>query len=82
MTKSEVQLGKKGLSYEFLEDLKTRFDKFTNKSIKVNVLKSARETKKDVKEYAEKIQKALGDKFTFKVVGFTIVMRKWRKARK
>lgn len=81
MVQSEIQLGKKGISQGFLEDLKKRFGKFSNKTIKIHVLKSARESKQDVKKYAEEIVSKLGKKFTYRVIGFTIVLRKWRKAR-
>lgn len=81
MTQSETQLGKKGLSQEFLEDLKKRFEKKINMDIKIHVLKSAREGREDVKKYAEEILGFLGDKFTYKIVGFSIFLKKWRKSR-
>jgi len=65
----EMQLGKNGLTKELLEN------------IKISVLKSARESKADVKKYAEEIISFLGSKFTFKVMGFSIFLKKWRKAR-
>ncbi len=77
----EIQLGKKGLTQEFLEDLEMRLKKYQNKTIKIHVLKSARESKQDVKEYAKKIQEFLGTKFTHRIIGFSIFLRKWRKAR-
>jgi len=81
MAQSEIQLGKNGLTQEFLEDLEKRFEKFSNKTIKIHVLKSARESKADVKKYAKEIVGKLGNKFTYRIIGFTIIMRKWRKAR-
>lgn len=81
MIYSEIQLGKKGVTQEFLEDLKKRFEKFSNKTIRIRVLRSARNSKEDVKKYAQEIGGKLGDKFTQKVIGFTIIVRKWRKAR-
>ncbi len=80
-SQSETQLGKKGLTPEFLQDLKKRFEEYRNKTIKIHVLRSARESKKDVKKYAEEIKNFLGDKFTYRIVGFSIFLRKWRKAR-
>lgn len=80
-SESEIQLGKKGLTSEFLKDLEQRFEKYQNKSIKIHVLKSARESKKDVRQYAEKIRAFLGEKFTYKIIGFSIFLKKWRKAR-
>lgn len=80
-SESEIQLGKKGLTSEFLENLKQRFENSQNRSIKIHVLKSARESKQDVKNYAEQIKDFLGEKFTYKVLGFSIFLKKWRKSR-
>lgn len=80
-SESEIQLGKKGLTSEFLQDLKQRFEKYQNKTIKIHILKSARESKGDVKKYAEQIKDFLGEKFTYKILGFSIFLKKWRKVR-
>jgi len=76
-----MQLGKKGLTKEFLEDLKNRFDIRGVDNIKVSVLKSARSSREDVKEYSSSILNFLGAKFTSRVIGFSIFIKKWRKAR-
>jgi len=78
----QMQLGKKGLTPEFLEDIKNRFDKTKITNMKVYVLKSARESKDDVKKYSEEIKNYLGNKFTTRTIGFSIFIKKWRKARK
>ena len=80
-SQQEIQLGKKGLTQEFIEGIKKRTKKYPNITLRISVLKSARENKQDVKKYAEEIQKKLGDKFTYKVLGFSIFLKKWRKAR-
>ncbi len=77
----EIQLGKKGLTDEFISDIEKRLEKHRNAVLKINVLKSARESRDDVKKYAEEIKGKLGDKFTYKILGFSILLRKWRKAR-
>lgn len=78
----ELQLGKKGLTDEFIEDIKQRFEKMKLNNIKISVLKSARgEGRGDVKRYAEQIEQLLGEKFTTRVIGFSIFIKKWRKAR-
>lgn len=77
----EMQLGKKGLTLEFLEDIKKRFENIQVKNIKVSVLKSARESKKDVKDFSQKIVEFLGKKYTARVIGFSIFIKKWRKER-
>ena len=80
-SQQEIQLGKKGLTSEFIKDIEKRLDKYRNASIKVRVLKSARESKADVKKYAEEIIQKLGKKYTYKTIGFSIFLKKWRKAR-
>ncbi len=76
-----MQLGKKGLTQEFIKNIETKLNKYRNASLKISVLRSARESKQDVKNYAEEIIKKLGPKFTYKTIGFSIFLRKWRKAR-
>jgi RNA-binding protein YhbY len=75
----EVQLGKKGLTSEFLEGLKKRFEKTTVKNIKIKVLPSARENRDDVKKYSQEILKYLGNKFNCRIIGFSIFVKKFRK---
>jgi RNA-binding protein YhbY len=78
----QVNLGKNGLTEEFLEDLKNRFDSKVG-NIKVCVLKSARESgREDVREYSKRIEDYLGDNYTCRVVGFSIFIKKWRKPRR
>jgi RNA-binding protein YhbY len=77
----EMQLGKNGLTPSFIEDIKHRSDKFSNVDIKIHVLQSARNDKSDVKKYAEELKGKLGEKFTYRTLGFSIFLKKWRKAR-
>jgi len=82
----EMQLGKKGLTKEFLEDLKRRFENKSVHNIKVCVLKSTRSSessgREDVKKYSSSILDFLGGKFTARIIGFSIFLKKWRKERK
>jgi len=80
-SQTQMQLGKKGLTPEFLEDIKKRFEKPAVKNLKISVLKSARESKADVKKYAEEMKNYLGDKFTYRILGFSIFFKKWRQSR-
>lgn len=75
----EIQLGKNGITDNFIETLKTYFEKV--RTVKVSVLKSARESKEDVKKYADELLTILGKHYTAKVIGFTITLKKWRKPR-
>ena len=73
----EIQLGKKGLTSEFISDIEKRLEKHRNAVIKISVLRSAREKgKEDVKKYADEIVKRLGSNYTVKVLGFCIFLRK------
>ncbi len=75
-----LQLGKQGLTDNFIETLKNHFKK--NKNVRVSVLKSAGHNKTKVKEYAKEILEKLGNNYTSKVVGFTIFFKKWRKPKR
>jgi RNA-binding protein YhbY len=75
----EMQIGKKGLTPEFTKDVKTKFDKVEN--IRVRVLQSATRDKAKLLEIKETVLKELGPKFTCRVIGYTLIFKKWRKAR-
>ena len=75
----EFQIGKQGVTSGTIESLKNAFK--DREDAKIKVLKSAGADKENVKKIGEKIVSELGSKFTFKIVGFTIFMKKWRKAR-
>jgi len=76
------QIGKNGITYNFFNSLKNMFKNHT--IVKISVLKSARgegkEAKESVRKYSEDIVKEFGDKYTAKIIGFTIILRKWRKS--
>ena len=79
MPVSKLQLGKQGLTDNFIQTLKGHFQKHDN--VRIRVLKSAGHDKAKVNEYSEEILKKLGPKFTAKNIGFVIMVKKWRKAR-
>lgn len=74
---SRIQLGKQGITENFISTLKSHFAKHSN--VRVHVLKSARQNKEQVKNYSEEILDKLGKNYTARVIGFTIVVKKWRK---
>lgn len=51
----------------------------TRELVKISVLKSGGHEKEKVKEMADKIVSELGRNFTYRIVGFTVNVRKWRK---
>lgn len=80
MVKSNIatfQIGKSGFSPSLLETLKTAFK--DRESVKVVLLKSSGHTKEKAKEIAESIVLGLGTNYTYRIVGFTISLHKWRK---
>lgn len=73
----KTQIGKQGVTDNFILSLKNQFK--NRRNIKISVLKSARSSKEDVKKYSEEIVEKLGNKYTIKVIGFTIIVKKWRR---
>jgi RNA-binding protein YhbY len=76
-----LQLGKNKLTQEFIQNLKLLFANKDTERIRITALKSSTRNKQELQEWADKIIKELGPKFTCKIIGFTIVLRKWRKQR-
>lgn len=74
----ETQIGKKGISDNFMFTLENHFK--DHKTVRVSVLKSARgegaESKKIVKKYAEELVSKLEGNYNYKIIGFTIVLKK------
>ena len=80
MRTAEMQLGKNGITENFLQTLKGYFEK--HESVRISVLKSAREEKSQMKKYSEELLEKLGNNYTSKLIGFKIIIRKWRKAKR
>ena len=76
---NNIQLGKQGITENFIASLKNYFK--NSEIIRISVLKSARKNKLQVKEFSEEILEKLGKNYTAKIIGFVIVLKKWRKAR-
>lgn len=75
-----MQIGKNGVTENFLATLETAFK--NKEGVRISVLKSAGHEHEKVVQMAEEIVNVLGKKFTYKIVGFTIVVHKWRKERR
>lgn len=77
------QLGKQGLTENFINNLEKTFKK--HNLVKINILKSCSRDKEQVKKIAEKICSDLKARekkgFTYKLVGYTLSIKKWRKLR-
>jgi RNA-binding protein YhbY len=77
MVYTEIQLGKIGITENFISTLKSHFKKHSQ--VRVSVLKSAGHDKNKVKEYAKEILNKLGKNYTAKIIGFKIILKKWRR---
>lgn len=77
----KLQMGKNGYTPEFLENLKLIFSNKDTESVRVGLLKTSSRDKEQAKGWAEEIIASLGPNYTYKIIGYTITLRKWRKAR-
>ena len=71
-----MQLGKQGITENFINSLKNQFK--NSQVIKVYVLKSATRDREQIKQFRDKLLENLGKNFTGRIIGFTIILRKWR----
>jgi len=72
-----MHLGKNGITANFIETLKSHFK--NHKNIRISVLKSATRDREKLKKNASDILENLGKNYTARIIGFTIVVKKWRK---
>ena len=72
-----MHLGKNGITANFIETLKSHFK--NHKNIRISVLKSATRDREKLKKNALDILENLGKNYTARIIGFTIVVKKWRK---
>ena len=73
----QIQLGKNGVTDNFIDSLKNQFNGCNN--VKISVLSSLTRDKKGIKKIQEEILDKLGKNFTAKTIGFTIAIKKWRR---
>jgi RNA-binding protein YhbY len=73
----QTQLGKNGLTESFICNLKHQFD--TCKNVKIAVLKSCCRDRAELKKLSEEILEKMGNNYTLRVIGYTIVVKKWRR---
>lgn len=77
---AEMNIGKNGLTDNFLLTLENAFK--NHEKVKIRILKSGGHEKAQVVEMNKKILERLGKKYTSRIVGFTISVQKWRKERR
>lgn len=73
----EIQLGKNGVTENFIKNLRTQFKNC--QTIKISVLRSYCRDKDKLKEITQEILNKLGKNFTARTIGYTIALKKWRK---
>ncbi|MBT7706139.1 hypothetical protein HN747_01700 [archaeon] len=72
-----LQIGKNGLTPEFIDQVKVLFVK--QKILKINILKSACRDKAEAEKMADELIEALGRKYKYKLVGYVITLLQFRK---
>jgi RNA-binding protein YhbY len=73
----QIQIGKNGLTESLIVNLKHHFD--TCKNVKISVLRSCCRDKEELKKINEQILEKLGNHYTSRIIGYTIVVKKWRR---
>ncbi len=77
-----IQFGKRGLTETFIESLAKTFK--NHDLVKVSVLKGAFRDRKELenlgKTLCSELKKKFGKDFTFKSIGYILVIKKWRKS--
>ena len=63
-----LQIGKNGLTAEFIDQVKSIFEKET--LIKISILKSASRDKTEAEKIGKELIEALGKKYDYKLVGY------------
>lgn len=72
-----LQIGKNGLTNEFIEQVKSTF--LNERVVKISILRSACRDKDEAKKMANELVEKLGPKFNYKLVGYVITVLKLRK---
>ncbi len=73
-TQIVFQIGKNGVTDGTITSLETAFKH--HKRIRISVLKSATRNREELKQIADKIQSSLKIKTVYKLIGYTIILRK------
>jgi len=71
---TKFQIGKSGINPGIIESLKLAFK--NHKEVRVSVLKSTGRDKQKIKQMASEIQEKLGIHVDYRIIGFTIILRK------
>lgn len=77
MKQSHLQLGKNGVTHEFIVTLKSHFE--NHESVKISVLKTVTRDRVELGKIVDQILEKLGNNYTARTIGFTISIRRWRR---
>ena len=69
-----MQIGKAGVTDNFIQTLGTAFK--THNTIRIAALKSSGRDSTSIAQTADNIVQRLGGSFAYRIVGFTIIMKK------
>lgn len=75
----KFQIGKNGLTEQFIQQVKHSFEHSDSVIMKIEILKSACRDKEQAKEIGQKLVDALGPNFDFKLIGYVLTILKFRK---
>jgi len=75
-----LQIGKNGLTEGTFVLLGNAFR--NSNYVKISVLKSGGHEREKIKQMAEEIINKLGNNFKYRIVGFTIFIKKWKKEKR
>lgn len=73
----KLQIGKNGLTPEFIEQVKRIFEE--TESMKITILRSACRDKAEAKKIAEELADALGKNYAYRLVGYVLTLNKFRR---
>jgi RNA-binding protein YhbY len=73
----KLQIGKNGLTSEFIEQVKNIFK--NERMLKISILKSACRDKTGAKEIAEELVGVLGKRYDYKLIGYVLTVSQFRK---
>lgn len=72
-----IQLGKQGVTKNFIQTLKDHFNNHEN--VRVSVLRSCCRDKEELKKITLSILEKLGNRYTANIIGYVLVVKRWRK---
>ena len=73
-----LQMGKKGMTPEFINQVKGIFEK--ERVLKITILRSASRNKEEVKKMGDELVAMLGNKYKYRLIGYVLTLMRFRKS--